>query len=306
MTNCTLGIDGGGSNLRVAVVDEQLKVLAQTTHGTANPSAIGRDASAALIQEAIREVIALTGSNVSIYAVGIGIAGAAATHSAEWLRQTVKTVLPDIQVAASMDYEIALVGAHGKRRGLLILAGTGTVGYGVNDAGESAQVGGWGYLLGDEGGGYWIGLQALKALTRWADNADLITQKLAQSVMEHLQFTHPTDVLKWIYAPPPPIREVAALAEIVLNLAEEGDALALEIIEKAADALAGIAHILQARLGLHDETQIAFAGGLLTAENRLSQALCKRLSLTAIPQPRYTPVIGAALLAQLTFPNPED
>lgn len=303
MSGCTVGIDGGGSNLRVAVVDAEMRVLAQVTRGTANPSGIGREAAAGLIQAALREVVAQAGQPIA--AVGIGVAGASAAHAGEWLRATVGAVLPGIPVAASMDHEIALVGANGERRGVLILAGTGSVAYGVNAAGESAQAGGWGYLLGDEGGGYWMGVEALRAVTRAADAGQAVTEGLAGRALAAIERTEPKEVIGWLYRTPPPIREVAALAGLVLDQAAEGDPQAAEIVARAAEALAGLVETIQRRLGM-TQPRMAFAGGLLTAENPLSWALCERLGLVAIPSPRYPPVVGAALLARLMLSESRD
>ena len=292
-----IGIDGGGSTLRVVLVDEQMNVLAQALRGTANPSAIGRDASAALIQQATREVLDAR-DHPPIAAVGIGIAGASAVYAEAWLRATLAEVLPGVPVAPSMDNEIALVGAHGARRGVLVLSGTGSVAYGVNAAGESAQAGGWGYLLGDEGSGYWLAVEGMRALIRWADGYAPEAERLAARVMAAFGFASPVDAIAWVYRLPPPTREAAQHAQIILDAAAEGDPVAGDIVARGADALAQIGRAVLARLGM-TTADIAFAGGLLTRDNALSRAVCALLGLNAIPQPRYAPVVGAALLAKL-------
>jgi N-acetylglucosamine kinase-like BadF-type ATPase len=298
--NYFVGIDGGGSTLRVVVVDADLRVLAQATRSTVNPSVVGHERAAALIQDALREAA----GSLPVTAVGIGVAGASAVYAAEWLRATVDAVLPGVAVAASMDNEIALVGAHGQRRGVLVLAGTGSVAYGVNDAGEGLQTGGWGYLIGDEGSGYWLGSEALRGLIQWSDGISPQAEALAAQIMQRLGFARPVDVIPWVYRQPPPTREIAELAPLVLAAAQAGDAFAGGLVARAADALTVLVRTIERRLHLH-QPAIAFAGGLLTTENPLSQALCGRLGLAAIPQPRYPPVIGAALLAKLTL-RPQD
>ena len=77
------GIDGGGSTLRVAIIDDSLVSLAEEQRSTANPSVIGREAAAALIQDALRAAAARV--SLPIEGVGIGVAGASAAHSADWL-----------------------------------------------------------------------------------------------------------------------------------------------------------------------------------------------------------------------------
>lgn len=95
------------------------------------------------IQNAVRAALDAAGvSHERVAVVGIGVAGAAASHSAGWLREVVSGVTPGARVVPSADYEIALVGALGRRRGVLILAGTGSLAYGVNARGRSALAGG--------------------------------------------------------------------------------------------------------------------------------------------------------------------
>jgi N-acetylglucosamine kinase-like BadF-type ATPase len=165
------------------------------------------------------------------------------------------------------------------------------------------QVGGWGYLLGDEGGGYWIGLQALKVFAHSSDLA--VTSRLAQRLQQHLDLKHPKDLISWLYPERPPVREVARLAEMVLEEAQGGDAQALEIIEHAADELAALVGIVRQRLK-SPELPIAFSGGLLAGQNQLSACVMKRLALTDFPVALYSPAVGAALLAKTIWEAKED
>lgn len=290
-----LGIDGGGSTLRVALVDDGLRVIAEVQRGTANPNIIGYEASKTLVQAAVREVLAL--ADVTIAAAGIGIAGASTAQA--WMRALIEEVLPGIPVAPALDLEVALVGAHGARRGVLILAGTGSMAYAINDAGAVAQAGGWGYLLGDEGSGYWLGMGAIRAVTLAADGLNPSADAIARRVTEALALTKPRDVIAWLYRQPPPIKEIAALAPLVLEAAEAGSVYAAGLVADGAAALASITSAVIRQLDAPD-LPVAFAGSLLTSDNPLSRALCARLHLTSIPQPLHPPVIGAALLAKLT------
>jgi N-acetylglucosamine kinase-like BadF-type ATPase len=298
MTRFYMGIDGGGSNLRVAIVDAALTVVAQAQRETVNPSTIGRETAATRIQDAMREVLMAAGQPVS--AVGIGVAGASAVYAKDWLCATVGAVLPDVPVAASMDHEIALVGAHGMRRGVMVLAGTGSVACAINARGEWAQAGGWGYLLGDEGSGVWLALEGLRAFVRYHDGVAPEAANLAAQIQRAFGFTRPVDAIPWLYRQPPPTREMAQYAEVVLHAADNGDLTALDVILRGAASLAQIARAAAARVST--EFTIRFCGGLLTADNSLSRALCDCLGLNAIPYPLYPPVIGAALLARDSIP----
>lgn len=298
MTDYYVGIDGGGSNLRVALVTDAMQQVTVARRATANPSVIGRDASAALIVDALQE--AIRGIDAAqIRGVGIGVAGASAVYASAWLRSVVESVLPGVHLAPSSDNEIALVGAVGERRGLLLLAGTGSVAFGINERGESLQTGGWGYLLGDQGGGYWMGNHALRAIIHAADEQPAQTPLLVQRVMQVLGFSRATDVVQWLYTKEHPVPEVAKLAPHVLDCAEEGDPVAVAIVEEGVRELIRLAEIIQRRLQM-PVPRFAFAGGILTAGNPLSRKVVKALGLPGIPQPLYEPMIGAALLARIT------
>ncbi len=309
-----LGLDGGGSHLRVALCDGAMQPIARREYGPANPGGIGQAAARNQIQTAITETLAqATLAPEAVAAVGIGIAGMAAEHSADWLASAVWAALPHTLVALSSDVEIALVGALGQRLGIVVLSGTGSAAYGVNRQGRALLIGGWGYLIGDEGSGYWIGNEALRLFSRVADQRPAspseLESRLPARVMAELGLTTPKAVVKWLYHQSGSrVADVARLSEIVLAAAESGDPSANAIVDAAAELLAQLVRTLLRRLG--DPTlPVAFAGGLLERDNRLSKRLSNLLQLPSTPRPRYPPVIGAALLAQqhyLSAVNQED
>ena len=294
-----MGIDGGGSNLRVVVTDSDLQVVARACRLTANPSSIGRLKSVLMIQSAMRE--ALTEADLQpaqITAAAVGVAGASVVHSRDWLIETVRDVLPTGCIVPSSDHEIALVGAHGKREGVLLLAGTGSVAFGISPQGQQVQVGGWGYLIGDEGSAYWIGREALQSATQAADGRGPETA-LSSAIIRILNLTTTTDLIGWLYQKQANrVRDVALLAPLVIETADNGDPVAQQIIERAAEELTRLCRAVIERLQFVDAA-IAFTGGLIENPNRLSNKLLDNLGLTAFPKAAYSPVIGAALLAKL-------
>ena len=301
-TDLFIGIDGGGSAVRVAVIDAALNIAGESRGLAANPGSVGRDEAARRIVEAARAALASAGAaREQVRAVGIGVAGADAAHSADWLRAVVAAIAPGAQAALSSDYEIALVGAHGARRGLLLLAGTGSLAYGVSDSGAAALVGAWGYLLGDEGGGYWLGAHGLRAVVRMDDGRGRHTL-LAAALLNALGQDSARALVPWLYGQPR-VSDVAALAPLVLDCAAQGDAVARELVESAARELALAARAARLRLGLTDAPP-AFTGSLLSAANQLSAMVCDLLGMSAPLTPRYSPAVGAALLARANHQPP--
>lgn len=293
-----VGVDGGGTHLRVVATDVRLRVLGTGLAGSANPSLVGRDVAAERVGAAIAQALDEAGlPPEKVAAVALGIAGASVAHSADWVRAVGRAALPGALVLPSADYEIALAGANGRLEGVVIAAGTGSVAYGVSPAGESALAGGWGYLLGDEGSGYWLGLEALRAATR-ADDGRGVRTTLSAEVPAALGIeAGRAALIAWLYRGPGPRNgEIAGLAPLVLRLAEQGDAAAADIVRRAAAHLADLGRAVADRLALGDP-RYAFAGGLLSEPNPLSVGLCQDLGLAEMPRPRYSPVLGAALLA---------
>jgi glucosamine kinase len=295
-----MGIDGGGSTLRVAITTDDLTPVAEYRAGSANPNVIGHDRSAALIRGAVRSVLdqaALTADDIA--GAGIGIAGASAAYAEDWLRTVVDGVLPDVHTVPSSDIEIALVGAHGARQGVLVLAGTGSVALAVNPDGSQTRIGGWGYLIGDEGGGFWLGMEALRAVVRAHDGRGPGTA-LTGRVLAHLELESVQGLTLWLYGVDTPrVRTVGQMAGLVLAAAAAGDSVALDIVDRAAQELAHLCQMAVQRCAM-DDPPVAFAGGLLESPTLLRQQLCDQLGRADVPLPRYPPVIGAALLAKLT------
>jgi len=293
-----VGVDGGGTHLRVVVTDEQLRVLGTGLAGSANPSLVGRDVAAERVRAAIAQALDEAGVAAdAVQAVALGVAGASVAHSADWVRTVGRAALPTALVVPSADYEVALAGANGRLEGVLIAAGTGSVAYGVSPAGETALVGGWGYLLGDEGSGYWLGLEALRAVAQAEDGRLPRTALSAEGLTALGLEPGRAALIAWLYRGPGPRNaEIAGLAPVVLRLAEQGDSVAEEIVRRGAAHLAELGRAVADRLALGDP-RYALGGGLLSEPNPLSVGLCREVGLADLPRPRYSPVLGAALLA---------
>ena len=291
-----MGVDAGGSTLRVGLFSETLECLhLQEFQETANPSIIGFEKVGILLHSSLIETLKKASVEPSeIQFIGAGMAGA--DQAAEWLKKEFVSLFPKSRITVAPDYEIALIGAHGRRYGILILSGTGSSACGINGAGESVRSGGWGYLIGDEGGGYWLGLQTLKAAANMADGFEEKTE-LYQKIFHHLNISHPDDLISWTYNPVTTNRKIAQISELVIEVAASGDPVATKIVESAAEHLYQLYQNLVERLNFIDPP-VMFAGSLLTSDTVLQKLLMKKIGLNDVPIPKYSPVAGAALMAQ--------
>ena len=293
-----MGIDGGGTRLRIAVTDADLRSLASIESSSANPSVIGHDKARAHIRHEVAHALRQARLQPrDIAAAAIGIAGASNLHSEAWLLETVTPALPGALIVPSSDLEIALVGSLGQRQGILLLAGTGSAVYGAAPGGQRLQIGGWGYLLGDEGSGYWMGSQLLRhVIARHDQGASSEDDALIRACMDGLGLTDPRELIAWLYrSKEAPATRVAGLAELVLNAAADCR-WATVCVESAAEQLTRQVDLMRSRLD-YENAPIAFAGGLLDNDNALSRRVTQRLGLPRRPVARHSPVMGAALLA---------
>lgn len=135
------------------------------------------------------------------------------------------------------DQQTALYGALGGPGGIVLIAGTGSICYGKAPMAAKPGSGGWGSLMDDEGGGFALGRDALAAVVR-AEDGRIAPTVLHDAVFEALQVGAVRKLIGKIYAPGFGKREVAALAPLVGAAAEQGDAAALQIVEKAGRELA--------------------------------------------------------------------
>ncbi len=131
------------------------------------------------------------------------------------------------------DALIALQAGVGAAEGIVIVAGTGSIAYGCDRHGHAVRSGGWGYVLGDEGSGYWMGRLALRAIVREVDGRGQPTS-LTPRVLAHFGVARPEELLHTVYRHDFTPAAVAALATHVQHAHDEGDAVATAILDRGA------------------------------------------------------------------------
>jgi glucosamine kinase len=295
-----MGIDGGGTGVRVVVADADLVVLGQGEAGGVNSNVQPAAVAEGHLRTAIQQAITTARINPAhITTVTLGIAGTSYNDSSgDWMRRALTDLLPQARVIVSGDAEIALVGAHAAARGVIVIAGTGSVAYGINEQGRHARAGGYGWLLGDEGSGYWLGREAIAVVVQIFYEQGPATS-LTEYVVAQLALGGADQIIQWVYANDTRKNTtIAALAPRVLQCAAEGDTAANSIVQRGALALAQVAKSILRQLD--DPTlPIAFGGSVLTQSPLMSEQLRHHLNLATIPVPRYPPALGAVLLAVL-------
>ncbi len=249
-----LGIDGGGTKTAFLLEDEAGNKIAECKLGSSNPNDIGMESCLEILRRGILQVTA--GLKCDRIAAFAGIAGGGISgNNVEHIRNALAGfgfAAVENGSDAENSLEIALHGGDG----VAIIAGTGTIAF-AQSGGKRHRVAGWGYLLDGGGSGYDIARDALSAALRATDGRGRETV-LTQLLEEKLQKTVP-DAIPEIYSGGK--RFIASLAPVVFEAAEEGDAVALEILLRNAAALAEM--IIAARRHVADKsTPVVICGGL--------------------------------------------
>src|SRR5687768_18407090 len=147
-------------------------------------------------------------------AICLGTAGVDREDDAEAVRGIMRRIGFKTRTLVVNDALIALVAGAGDRPGVVVVAGTGSIAYGRDAAARAARAGGWGYLLGDEGGGFWIGRAALAAVVRPFDGRGPRTL-LTGMVLEQMRLASPTELIHEIYFRDLQRHAIAGLAALV-------------------------------------------------------------------------------------------
>jgi N-acetylmuramic acid 6-phosphate etherase len=244
----------------------------------------------------------------SMAGLGIGMAGARTEADRQRIRAAAAKVWPNVPCYATNDLETALAaggtGAPNKFAAqILILSGTGSCCFGRTPDHRTARVGGWGHVIGDKGSGYEIGLRGLKAAVHYLDR-DGKWSRLGQNLLRDLLLNEPEDLIDWAKSASKP--DISALAIPVFDAAAEGDKIARDILEAAAESLAGDGVYCARRLVKPGApVRFVLAGSVLLQQPRFARRVRARLrqlwpGAAVFPLQRES-VWGAVELARQNF-----
>jgi len=294
-----LGVDGGGSKTRAIVCTLQGVVLGAGAAPSSNLNSVGMDRAKAALRSAVDAATATAGAGAPRFAAAcFGVAGLNREEDRVRFEQWVVEQQFAPRVSVVNDSEIVLAAGTPDGWGMGLICGTGSIAFGRSrDGARQAQAGGWGWLMGDEGSGYAIGVAALRAATQAADGRSE-ARALLSGVLEAWGLASPPDLIAYGYRPEATRAEVARLASVVFRLSDAGDAHARAIVDDAAAGAALLVTTLARALGEPD-APLALAGGLLSGHAGYRTAICER---AGVPAERarvvQDPAQGAIVLAR--------
>jgi N-acetylglucosamine kinase len=294
-----LGIDAGGTKTVCLLADADGTIVSEARGPGANLHAQGELAVEKVLHAVMESAI---GDRAIVpSAICLGIAGVDRQDEARTVGAIMRRIGHKSRVLVVNDALIALVAGAKDAPGIVVIAGTGSIVYGRNAAGEAARAGGWGHMIGDEGSGYWIGREALAAVMRAGDGRGPATA-LSDDVLAHFEIADVSHLPKIVYDRELPRVNVAALGPLVDRVAAQGDAAAAGILERAAEELALAARSVATRLQMRgDAFTFHLAGGVFRAVPWLAGELPRRLVEIAprsqVQPLEEEPAVGAVWLA---------
>lgn len=294
-----LGIDAGGTKTVCLLADGDGRILAEARAGAANLQASGELEVEKVLHQVMED--ALGERDLRPDAVCLGIAGVDRQRDSEAVTGIMRRLGFKSRTLVVNDALVALIAGAGEGPGIVIVAGTGSIAYGRDASGRAARAGGWGYLLGDEGGGFWIGRAALSAVVRQFDGRGPATL-LTDLVLEQLHLDSPRELIHAVYDHGMQRQAVSRMAVVVQGAAEAGDAVAREILGRAAGELAAAAASVAERLGMRgDVFPTVLAGGMFRVVPSLVADVADRIAEVAprsdVRRLEVEPAVGAVTLA---------
>lgn len=294
-----IGIDGGQSHTEAVVADAVGNILGRGRGGPSNHADQpgGPERLRRAVEESVGHALSEAGGPGGAEFLA---AYCAMTGGADDKEAIIGSVLRARFLAVGHDAPAALAGAMGGGPGVVVIAGTGAVAYGERADGRALRVGGWGFLFGDEGSGFWVAAEGVRRAMRAVDGLAQPTE-LVKLAPEYFSVPDLANLASAVYREKISRDHLASFAVEVHRAAVGGDAVAKEIISEGGSFLARLAATTVRRLDVPPgEMDIACVGGMFKGElmrEVFAAALEGLLGEIRIVQPRFDPAVGALLLA---------
>lgn len=269
-----MGADIGGSTTRVAVATPEGRVLAEARGGPGNPVGVGLEESIATVGATIAQALERATARVGSTAprpvrATLGLAGVTTLLASPDADRFTAAVLPGVPVRLVSDFAVAFAAGSWRDRGVVTIAGTGSGAMEVDRGHDLARRDAWGWLLGDDGSGFWLGREAVRTTLHAVEEGR--TGPLVRAVSDALGADTVAGLLAAVYRQPP--RELAGLAPVVSATAAD-DPAARALVDRAARLVSD--RVLRLRADRRS-LPVVLAGSLLTADGPLAGTVVERL-----------------------------
>jgi N-acetylglucosamine kinase-like BadF-type ATPase len=300
-----LGVDGGGTKTGFMLINDQGRIISYITKGSCYYIQIQLDGFQKILEDGITEIC--TRAGIGVREINYSFLGLPAFGEIEkdvsLLESIVGNLLQSDNFKCGNDVEAGWAGSLACRPGINLVAGTGAIGFGKDIAGNTARSSGWGYFCGDEGSAYWLGRQLISLFAKEADGREAKTP-LYDIVRQKFNIFRDFDLISVLYDNLKLKRdEIAKLAILVYQAAQQGDAKALALFDQAA-----YEHYLTVKSIIHqlhfisgEDILVSYSGGVFKAGEFILGPLKRYLKQERVRliKPVFIPVTGAALYAMI-------
>lgn len=294
------GLDGGGTKTAVAVADETGRIVRTFASGAINYNGHDEAGVRRSLREIMDSISEACGGLAHCGHICIGAAGVSNPTVVERLTAEIRACGYEGELSITGDQETALRGALDCPYGIVLIAGTGSICFGRNEAGETHRAGGGGHLIDDGGSGYAIGRDLLAAAFKAGDGR-IPPTAVTELVYARLRVNSARQLIGFVYDPSTNKRDIAALAPLLSEACAAGDRAALAIAEGSARDLFELAAPVIERLALQNGS-LALAGSVLLNNAHVRDALVELLGrsypgLRCVTAPPDAAVVGAVRMA---------
>lgn len=299
-----IGMDGGGTKTEAVLADSKGHILARAVVGPSNPNLISatelKRVYQTLLESLQKEVPVEFAKATQLFAGSAGVGNDETSRKVTDILRAITASEMKIQVES--DAVNALYSGTYGEAGIVQIAGTGSITYGLNEKRQQQRVGGWGYLFGDEGSGYDIGRNAISAVLDAKDGHGKPTL-LTGMILEHFCAKDELDMVQKIYAYPAPKTSISPLTKIVFEAYKQTDAVAVTIVSKAAaDMCSHIKTLYKQHFQQPQKIRIVLCGGVFEERSILPPLVeqgVSGISGTSICLPEIPPAGGSVIGAYL-------
>src|ERR671912_813050 len=300
-----VAVDGGQTATKAVVAELDGTVLAAGRGGASDhfhgPGGIEKNRTA--IHEAVASALSAARADpAQVGSIGLGLTGApSGRYRGNVAESIVREIVPAATITIVPDYVTNLAGASGGEPGVVLISGGGSIAYGVTAEGRETLAGGFGYLLGDEGSAFDVGLAAIAAVCRAEDRRGEPTS-LRETVLAHFGIAGIREIPRVVYEAGFARERVSLLAPSVAMAARAGDNVALHIMARAGRDLATTAlGVIRQLFHPGDAVGVYLTGGVFNAGAPLLDpfhaALHEGWPTAESRRPRFPPVVGGLILA---------
>ncbi len=297
-----IGVDGGATGTVAIVTDEDGTILSSATGPASNYYAVGHNDARDALRQVVTEVVQRAGRQLEdCQAAVFGLAGLNHPDDEEVFREMITPIGLGGKLVIENDIVIAWAGATNCEPGVVMICGTGASAFGINQAGERHKALGWDFILGDQGSGYWIGLEGIRAAIKAWDGR-LENTLLLDALTDHYQLKDPQDMLHVVHAEEFEKPDYARFAKRVSACAAQGDLIAKDILNRAGEELGQAACGIIKSLKMSNDTfKVGLIGGTWRAGPDLNDVFANRVYALApnaiIEASQHPAVIGAVIYA---------